>query len=297
MIPITKKLVRSYFQPRPKQAHKGFFGHVLVVAGSQGMSGAGVLACLGALRGGAGLVTLAIPQSLAIPILYTLPAEAMSLALPESRLGSVCAKSVDPLLQYIQDRKISSLVIGPGLSRNKDTVQFMKKLWPHLQKLELVVCDADAFVNAASFAKNPKLWKSLSAIVTPHIGEFQKFLGHSVPESKRSQAAMAFAKKYSVTCVLKSHVTLVCQESEIFQNTTGNPGLARGGSGDVLAGLIAGLHRNVSGLNKNLGAAVAAVYLHGLAADLAVSSKTEWSLLTSEMAQFIPQAIKKTLYA
>ncbi len=270
---------------RPKDAHKGNFGHLLVVAGSSGLSGAAGLAAISALRSGAGLVTLAVGASL-YPVLASRFVELMFLPLPEKE-GALSSQSLPLIQKFIA--KTDGLLIGPGLGHKKSIPGFITKLLDRLEKP--LVLDADG-LNALE--GKPEILKKVKApvIVTPHPGEMAGLTGlkiEKIQESRR-ETALRFSQEYNVVTVLKGYQTVVASpDGSLYRNFTGNPGLATAGSGDVLAGLIAGLL--VQGLPV-FSAASLGVYLHGLAGDLASREKGEPSLLAGDLLKKIPSAIR-----
>jgi hydroxyethylthiazole kinase-like uncharacterized protein yjeF len=273
---ITPAAVRRMIPPRPLASHKGSNGHVLIVAGSRGMPGAAILACLGALKSGAGLVTLATTDNVKAAAARRLP-EVMTIPLSGIR-------------SYVRRRTITTLAAGPGLSVSPAVRRVVKSLLG----LELpLVLDADGLNNlTARELMDPRQRRSgmTSVLITPHPGELSRLL--KVPMSKiqahRSLMAQETARRLNVICVLKGHHTVVSDGKRIVINSTGNPAMATGGMGDVLTGIIAGLL--AQGLTL-FDAACAGVYLHGLAGDLARVS--DRGLLATELAAHIPQALKK----
>jgi ADP-dependent NAD(P)H-hydrate dehydratase / NAD(P)H-hydrate epimerase len=273
------------FRKRKPSSHKGDFGHVFIIAGSRRFSGAAVLSAEAALRCGAGLVTLGIPESINSAVIKIKPKEAMTLPLPETAEGTLSAAGYKKILAFIQG--VDVVVIGPGLSRHASTQQLVRRLLPVIHKPAVV--DADG-LNAV--AGCPKVLRH--TVVTPHPGELARLLGFSVSEAhaQRKEVAKQFARYYNVTIVLKGHRSIVADgQGKVYLNSTGNPGMATAGSGDVLTGMIAALLGQ--GLDM-FSAAKYAVYLHGLAGDLAAREKTEISLIASDIIAYIPQAIKKS---
>jgi len=273
--------------PRPPDAHKGSAGRVFVLAGSAGMTGAAALCTTGALRVGAGLVTLGIPKSLHHPMVEKLT-EAMFRVLPETKEGSLSLQGLPEIASDID--KMDAVAVGPGLSQNPQTKALVRQLLPKIAKP--LVLDADG-LNA--LAEEVGLLKKLSlpVILTPHPGEMGRLTRLSPDDVQRDRERIAteFAKKYNVIVVLKGHATVVADYAgSVYVNDTGNPGMASGGCGDVLTGMIAGL------LGQRLSlwdAARLGVYLHGLAGDLAAAERGEIGLLASDLADRIPQAIRK----
>lgn len=276
--------------PRAKSSHKGDFGHVLVVAGSGGMAGAAVLSSWGALRAGAGLFTACVPDEVSANVSKKLRPEAMILPLK----ASAGAKKI---VDFIKKRKVTSVAAGPGMGDNGRTRRIIRALLkiPGID----VVLDADGINSLACGKKSgfavPALKKSVSSVViTPHPGEFLRLTGASKKQisGRREYFASKFAAKNGVVCVLKGSGTVVTDGERTFVNTTGNPGMATGGSGDVLSGIIAALTRQVKE-PRVLNAAVCGVFIHGLAADIAKKEKTEIALLAGDIAETVPKALKR----
>ncbi len=295
---LSARLVRSWLRRRPLNSHKFDFGHVLIIAGSRGMIGAGILSAQGALRSGAGLVTLAVPRSLLAVAAKKIRPEAMTLGLPETSRGSISPQAIAPLLEYIRKRRVASIVVGPGLSRHPMTAKFVKRFLLNaksLLTLKTIVLDADGFL---AFSGGKSLSKvDVPVIVTPHAGELAGFLGVSIKsvESARREIAPKFAKLFRVICVLKGHQTVISDGKKTCVNPTGNPGMARGGSGDVLSGVIAGLTLNTNPPDEAFKAACVGVYVHGLAGDLAAKHHTQISMTAGDIAENISGAFKKIL--
>ena len=268
--------------------HKGGAGRVFIVAGSRGMSGAAALCTMGALRVGAGLVTLGIPKSLHDPMVEKLT-EAMFRVLPETKEGSLSMQGLTDIVSAAE--KSDAVAMGPGLSQNTQTKSLVQQLLLKIVKPPLVL-DADGLNGIAEdvgvLRKRP-----LPLIITPHPGEMGRLIRLSSEDVQRDRERIAveFAKKYRVIVALKGHNTVVGSfDGAIYINDTGNPGMASGGCGDVLTGMIAGL------LGQKLSlfdAACLGVYLHGLAGDLVAAEKGEIGLLASDLADRIPQAIRQ----
>lgn len=273
------------FRNRPKDAHKGNFGHLLIFAGSPGLSGAAGLAAISALRSGSGLVTLATGVSI-YPILASRFTEVMFLPLPEKK-GAFAPESLSLLQKFLPGA--DGLLIGPGLGREKSTAKLITGLLAEL-KTPLVL-DADGLNNLNG---KPGILKKTKTpiIVTPHPGEMARLTGLEIGEiqKNRRETAVHFSREYHVVTVLKGYRTVVASpDGSIYLNLTGNPGLATAGSGDVLAGIIAGLL--VQGLPA-FSAASVGVYLHGLAGDLVSREKGEASLAAGDLPDKIPPAVR-----
>ncbi len=287
---LTRNYLAGQLRPRPKNAHKGDFGRVLVVAGSRGMAGAAILAARAALKAGAGLVTVACPESERKIIACALP-EAMTFGAACSG-GTFTAGAAAQVAAFAGAKKINVLLLGPGLGSSKGARAFALKL---LAALDLpAVVDADA-LNALAAGPRPFKLKAAPAIFTPHPGEAARLLGKKVTD--RPAAAGALARLLGGTAVLKGPGTLICDGKTILKNSSGGPELAKGGTGDVLAGLTAGLYAQ-NGLARGftpetaLGSAALAVFLHGLCGDLAAKKYTERCVLAGELLDFLPEALE-----
>jgi NAD(P)H-hydrate epimerase len=277
--------------PRPAAANKGNFGHVLVVGGSVGKSGAPAMAALAALRVGAGLVTAAVPEPILGLVAY-IAAELMTWPLAASDEGSISAENLAPELAAALTWGKTVLAIGPGLGQSPDTVKFTTGLLS-TTKIPAVI-DADALnILASKPVLLTKLAKNRTLVLTPHPGEMARLAGHTAAEvqDNRLEVARGFARLNNVTLVLKGWRTLIAHpDGSVAVNTTGNPGMAKGGSGDLLTGLIAGLLAQHP--NETAKAVEAAVYLHGLAGDFAVRDEDEHTLLATDSLRQLSQAFR-----
>jgi ADP-dependent NAD(P)H-hydrate dehydratase / NAD(P)H-hydrate epimerase len=274
------------FAPRRRDGHKGLYGHLLVLAGSVGKTGAAVLTGKAALRMGAGLVTIATAGR-ALSIVARGMMELMTEPLPETPAGTVAAEAL-PAVERILKGK-NAVVIGPGLSTDPSTAAFLLSLIPRL-KIPAVI-DADGLnILAGKIDMLKKLTQPV--VLTPHPGEFARLTGKTVAEvlDQRLDLAPAFAREYNVILVLKGHRTLIAApDGRVFVNPTGNPGMATGGSGDVLSGLIGSL---IVQSKDILAATRAAVYVHGLSGDLAAAKLGERALIAGDLIRFLPAAVK-----
>jgi NAD(P)H-hydrate epimerase len=294
---ITSSEIREILPKRRKDAHKKDFGHILILAGSLGMTGAATLTCQGALRIGAGLVTLGIPESLN-PIMEVKVTEAMTLPLPETEEKSLSSKGIDEILNFIERRKVDVIVIGPGLSTNRDTGKLVKMI---INRVDLpCILDADG-INLLDGEANLAKAKA-EIIMTPHPGELGRLLGEKAEEVQRERTRYAsqFSRENNLICILKGYQTVIAKGEDIFINPLGNPGMATGGSGDVLSGMIGGLVAQLRLMETEkkdslLSAAIAGVYLHSLAGDLAKREKGEMGLIASDIVEKIPGAIREVL--
>ncbi len=276
-------------ESRRLNSNKGLYGHALVIGGSRGKSGAPTMASMAALRIGAGLVTCAVPQSI-LPIVAGSTPELMTEPLDETSSGGLArealgVKAMTPVLE----RK-NVVALGPGLGREPETVQAVRE-FAATCSLPLVI-DADG-LNAFDGAANLLDGTKRTLVLTPHPGEMARLVGKTVKEieANRIDIARQFARKHRLILVLKGWRTLIADlEGQIWVNTTGNPGLAKGGSGDVLTGMIAGM---IAQYPDRISDAVrAAVYLHGLAADCALATQTERTMLATDVIGAFPQAFR-----
>ncbi len=272
---------------RKSDSHKGDYGHLLIIGGSPGLTGAVCLAAQAALRIGAGLVTVGIPESLNLIFEIKLT-EVMSLPLPETSSHAISFKSFNKIKEFTT--RIDALVIGVGAAQAPSTKRLILKVIEEIDKPKVV--DADGINALAGDLK--VLEKRLNDLVlTPHLGEFSRLIKRDIDfiRSNRKHLAKEFALRYNLILVLKGSRTLVTDGHRLFENTTGNPGMATAGMGDVLTGIIGGLV--VQGLNL-FEAAKIGVYLHGLAGDYAAKEKTQLSLIASYVIEYLPRAIKES---
>ena len=283
---VEKEDLLGCFARRKKDSHKGTYGHLFILAGSFGKTGAAVMSAKAALKTGAGLVTVGTPRS-GLPMVARGMAELMTEGLAETAEGTIAAAAADQAGALLKGK--DALLIGPGLSTHDSTAGFMAGLGPKI-KLPLVI-DADGL---NILAKMPELLKKLPrpAILTPHPGEFARLVDLPLREviKRKLELAPEFARKYGVHLILKGYRTLTCApDGRTFINPTGNPGMATGGSGDVLSGMIASFLMQEK---EPLRAALAAVYLHGLSGDLAVEKTGERALVAGDLIRFLPKAVK-----
>ena len=274
---------------RKPDTHKGDYGYVLVLGGSPGLTGAACLACEAALRMGAGLVRVGVPRSLN-NIFEIKLTEVMSVPLKEEVKGYLSLASFSAIRKLLP--KIDVIALGPGASVHPSTKRLVAKIIKEVDKP--MVVDADGINALAGKLEVLSEHKSPQLVLTPHIGEFSRLTGVSPQKikAKRKQLVKEFALRYNLTLVLKGFHTLVSDGKSLFENKTGNPGMATAGMGDVLTGVIAGLM--AQGI-KSLEAAKIGVYLHGLAADLGAADKTQNCLIAYDVIDYLPQAIKSSL--
>jgi NAD(P)H-hydrate epimerase len=272
--------------PRRPDSNKGTYGRVLVVGGSRGMSGAAVLCAGAALRSGAGLVRAAVPAE-ALPIVAQANPCIMTAGLAHDDAGRFAEGALAEALALAQASDVVAL--GPGLGRSLALTTFVARFIQQCSKPQVV--DADA-LNA--LAEDAAVLKRHAApvIITPHPGEFARLLrtDTATVQQQRRDLAERFAHEHNVVVVLKGHATLVTDGRRLFRNTTGNPGMATAGSGDVLTGLIAAL---VGQGLPAFDAAQLGVYLHGLAGDLAARGVGEISLIATDLIGYLPRAFQQ----
>lgn len=286
---LTSDDVQACFKPRARDAHKGTTGHLLVVAGSAGKTGAAAMTAMAAMRAGAGLVTLAVPESLQA-ILATRLLEVMTAPLPEDRPGIPAAAAVDAVGRLLPGKQC--LAIGPGLGQHPSAGDFVRHLVAQ-SKLPIVI-DADGLNNLAGHLD---ILKNLEApvVLTPHPGEMARLMQTTAAavQQDRIKCARDLATGCDVHVVLKGAATVIAHpDGRVFINPTGNPGMASGGMGDVLTGIIAGLM--TQGLTPRQ-AAHAGVYLHGAAADVLAESIGPFGFLAGEVMHAIPGQIQKLI--
>lgn len=274
---------------RPDDSNKGTLGSLLCICGSYGMAGAAIMAGKAALRCGIGLLKIAVPKSI-YPVCATNILESVYYPLEETSNGVISSKNTDFLLEMCE--KSSAVVIGCGLSVCDDTKNLVQSVITNCEKP--LVIDADALnciCNKTEILKNLKV----PAIITPHPGEMARLL-HSTPKavnSNRENTAIDFAKKFGVVTVLKGAGTIIASpDGEVYINHTGNSGMATGGSGDVLSGIIGSLLAQGA---APINAAAAGVFLHGTIGDLAAEKLGKISMLPTDMIDMIPTAYLKLM--
>ncbi len=272
---------------RPRNAHKGTFGKVFALAGSVGFTGAAAMASEAALRAGAGLVTLGIPKSLNA-IMEAKLTEVMTLPLPETESQTLAGDAFDGIMEALCSADV--IALGPGLSRKSETVSLVQRLCREIRIPKVV--DADG-LNALSEDRNILRKLGSQTVLTPHPGEMARLMDCSISdvESNRIETARHFARKHSVVLVLKGAPTVTADaQGNVYVNTTGNSGMASGGTGDVLTGAIAGFI--AQGMSV-VDAAVLGVYVHGLAGDLAAMDQGEAGMLAGDVLHHLPPAIQQ----
>lgn len=284
---LTAAWCRGHLPPRSPAGHKGEYGHVFIVGGSEGLTGAVKLAGEAALRAGAGLVTIGVPTSLH-PALECSTLEVMTRPLPETPTKSLAPAAAEAVLGWLQQGTV--LGLGPGLGRHPDSISLVREVLPQVQ-VPLVV-DADG-LNA--LAGHTEIFSRVKAplVLTPHPGEMARLTGLSTAEIQHDRLGVAerAAREWPAVVVLKGARTVVAApDGRTFINPTGNPGLATGGTGDVLTGIIAGLL--AQGLPATEAAAVG-VYLHGLAGDLAARRQGQRGVIAGDLLTLLGEALQE----
>jgi ADP-dependent NAD(P)H-hydrate dehydratase / NAD(P)H-hydrate epimerase len=281
---LTPEQLRVLVAPRAADSHKGDFGRVTIAAGSIGKTGAAYLAAMGALRSGAGLVTVATPSA-CLPIVASMGPAYMTVDLPDDGAGMVTASAVDRLLEQTHD----VIACGPGLGRSADVAEFVRLV---LDRATCpIVLDADAITVFSNDPGRLTGSEERNVIITPHPGEMARLIGASISDVQmnRLDVATHFATTHRVHVVLKGHRTVIATpEGRVFINPTGNPGMATGGTGDVLTGMIA------AWLAQLLDAEAAcrlAVFLHGAAGDLAEAAEGQAGMTATDVLEHIGEAL------
>jgi len=276
---ITERHVAEIIRQRDPFSHKGSYGHALLVAGSFGKMGAAVLAAKASLRTGVGLLSVHIPKC-GYGILQT--------AVPEAMV--ICDENETLISAAIPLDNFSTIGVGCGLGTAPETANAVKQLIQHFK--QPIVIDADA-INMLSENKTWLAFVPANSIFTPHPKEFERLVGKTKNEQAQTQLQIEFSKSYGIYVVLKGHHTRIsCPNGKCYANTTGNAGMAKGGTGDALTGMITALLAQGYGPEQ---ACVAGVYLHGLAGDVAVKALGEFSLLASDLIENIGNAFLKIL--
>jgi ADP-dependent NAD(P)H-hydrate dehydratase / NAD(P)H-hydrate epimerase len=284
------RFFQHLFRPRVPDSNKGLYGHVLVVAGARGKTGAAAMAGAAALRAGAGLVTIASAES-AISAIASYTPEIMTEPLPETDVGSIAMRAWDDgRIADVLKRK-TVVALGPGIGGHPETVKLIRRLVDEVEAT--MVVDADG-LNALEVtevrAKGPRIY-------TPHPGEMSRLTGKSTDEvqADRIGIARSFAQHHSVTLVLKGNRSVIAfADGRVYINPTGSPALASGGTGDVLTGLIAGLLAQFPKDPDN--AVLAAVYLHGRAGQLGAAEIGEKALIATDLFRLLPEAMREVAH-
>lgn len=283
---LTEEEMRELTPSRPAESHKGSFGHVLVIAGSIGKGGAAAMTALSCLRTGAGLVTLAVPESVQ-PIVAEKVTEVMTCPLAETVEKTIALAAMEKILELSRDKE--AVAIGPGLTTHKETAEITRRL---IREIEApVVMDADA-INALAGHLDVLRDRRFPTILTPHPGEMGRLTGKGAADVQRDRIGIArtFAMAHRIHLVLKGAHTVIAEPSGgVHLSPTGNPGMGTAGTGDALTGIIAGLIAQ----GMNISAAVRlGVYLHGLAGDMAAKDIGMVGMIAGDLIARIPAAIR-----
>ena len=313
---ITKNIAKDFLPKRPQDAHKYDFGHVLVIAGSKNYTGAAVLAAEGCLSVGCGLVSLAVPQSIYEVTVSRISPEVIVVPLTAEEHGSISEQAIDDVVEYIQKRKVNTICIGCGLGREEKTKFFVNGLLKIILSMQVdfqkevsVVVDADGVNLLEVENKKIKVLKNSTKkiILTPHIGEFKNLFNLTQEETENLKKdpcyyVQEYAKNNNAVIVLKSSNTTISDGENIFKLNFPNSALAKGGSGDVLSGIISGLCYQIKVYNKTLvrydyllKSAVLGVYLHSQAAFIGKQQKTEFCFSPKDILDFLKEVFKDLL--
>jgi ADP-dependent NAD(P)H-hydrate dehydratase / NAD(P)H-hydrate epimerase len=291
---ITARDIAPLIGPRSPTANKGSFGHVLVLGGATGKAGAAAMAGMAVLRAGAGLSTVATAKSVLATVGGFHP-ELMTEPLDETDAGSIALASLQQGRMDALVKGKTVLAVGPGISRHPDTAALVRGV---IKKYKMqIVLDADglnAFADRTAELKD----KAGALVITPHPGEMARLIGFTIAAVQRDRlnVARSFAREHQLIVVLKGHRTLVAQpDGTVWVNTTGNPGMATGGTGDILTGMVSGLI--AQNPDRVAEAVIAAVHLHGLAGDVARESMGEHSLVATDLLTALPEAFRRTRHA
>lgn len=284
-MPLAIDVTPLVLPSRPDDGHKGTFGKALLVAGSRGMSGAACLAGLGALRGGAGLVQVAVPVGI-LPIVATVEPSFLTVGLDEDDHGRLSRHAARAILELAEG--CTAMAIGPGWGLSPDLQELARQIYITVPRP--LVVDADG-LNA--LARAPGGWPQASAgacrVITPHPGEFARLLNTDTKAVQASRESLAadFAARHGVVVLLKGRETVITDGQKVAINSTGNSGMATGGTGDVLTGLITALL--AQGMDP-FDAARLGAHLHGLAGDLAAADLSQPGLIASDLPRYLGKA-------
>jgi NAD(P)H-hydrate epimerase len=285
---ITAREIAPLIGARPLAANKGNFGHVLVIGGALGKAGSVAMAGIAALRTGAGLSTVATPKSVLATVAGFHP-EVMTEPLDETEAGAISTRAGERINTLIKGMTV--LAVGPGISRNPETSEFVRSLV--VKSNTPLVLDADG-LNAFEGRSDELNGKGRTLVITPHPGEMARLAASTIAAVQRDRinVARTFACEHELIVVLKGHRTLIAHpDGAVWVNTTGNPGMATGGTGDILTGMVSGLI--AQNPERIVEAVIAAVHLHGLAGDVARESMGEHSLVATDLVKALPEAFRR----
>jgi NAD(P)H-hydrate epimerase len=292
---ITPRDFPGFLADRDPEGHKGTYGHALVIGGSFGKCGAAAMAGISALRSGAGLSTIATPKSV-LNTVAGFAMEVMTEPLPETDEGAISPAAYEHGRMDSVVKGMDVVAVGPGISQQSATAQFVRSF---VEKYSMpVVIDADG-LNAFDGQAENLNGSTRPLVLTPHPGEMARLMGLSTAQIQKDRIGVArkFAGEHKCILVLKGHRTLVAlPDGTVWLNVTGNPGMASGGSGDVLTGMVAGMIAQahaMQGEDRWTKAVIAAVYLHGLAGDVAREKIGEQAMIAGDLIASLPEAFKK----
>jgi NAD(P)H-hydrate epimerase len=286
---ITARDVASLIGPRAAESNKGSYGHVLVVGGSFGKAGSVAMSGMSALRSGAGLSSVATPKS-ALNTVAGFHPEVMTEPLVETDAGTISSTALNRIEELARGKSV--VAIGPGISRDPQTAELVRTLVAQLQPP--MVVDADG-LNAFEGRTDELNGKGRTLVITPHPGEMARLVGGTIADVQKDRLGVArkFAREHELIVVLKGHRTLVVRpDGEAWVNTTGNPGMATGGTGDILTGMVAGMI--AQNPKQVFLAVIGAVHLHGLAGDVMRERVGEHSLVATDLLKGLPEAFRRT---
>ncbi|MFA6296674.1 MAG: NAD(P)H-hydrate dehydratase [Patescibacteria group bacterium] len=288
-----KLLFPEILAPRPKEAHKKSVGSVMIVAGSDGMSGAATLCSEATMRAGAGIVLLAFPKSLSEIYTKLIP-EVLTLPCDETKEKTLALSSLDKILE--EAKKYDVILIGPGLSQNNETRKLICELFKNLKNLHKnVVLDADGLNAIAGQIELLEKLGDNKTILLPHAGEMARLTNKDVDNIQRDREWLVRkkAKEWKCVLVIKGYETVISDGERVIINKSGGPELATAGTGDALAGMVAA--HFAGNVNLPFEATATAVYLHGLAGDMVSKKLGERSVLATDVINMLPEVIKKVL--
>jgi ADP-dependent NAD(P)H-hydrate dehydratase / NAD(P)H-hydrate epimerase len=286
---VTPESIAPCFAPRPRDSNKGKFGHVLVVAGSRAKPGAAAMAGLAALRAGAGLVTVACPES-ALASIASHSAELMTEPLPETASGEIARAAFDRISELAAKRTL--IAVGPGIGTDDETREVVLRMFAEASAPMVIDADALNCLADTTWEKEGDATRALR-VLTPHPGEMSRLTGRTIPaiQADRISSARSFATSRKVIVVLKGERSLIAfPDGRVWINPTGSPSMAKGGTGDILTGMVSGL---IGQFPDDSGRAIAAaVYLHSLAGEIAARHQTEQTVIATDLLRYLPEGIR-----
>ena len=283
---MVPPFIKEMLPKREKDSHKGTYGRVGIISGSKGMTGAPYLTSMACLRTGSGLVYTIVPDSIS-PILSTKLIEAIVKPVPDKNTGYFTLDSLDYIKNMVRDMDV--LAIGPGMGLDEERAEVVKDIL--LDFNGPIVLDADGINCISKIGLHIFNKRGYPTVITPHPGEFSRLIGKSIKEVQRDRVKYSkyLSEKYNIVTVLKGADTVVSNpKGEVYVNTTGNPGMATAGSGDLLTGIIASFIGQGIDAYK---ASILGVYCHGLAGDMAKEIRGEYGMIARDILEMIPSSI------